>query len=186
MHVSMAFQSLILHSKFGRAGVVSGTTPIYYRGGPSEKRNSLQYAFQGGGKVKAEVGFYTPNSQDWPKSGKSAFSQVIYDNPCELSFKYHEALRKSMDRINSASFPYRIAGPNSNSVIRQMLRDIGFDFPINEANFITRNISSPQGVNGVKVAGWDNLLFNSPIGIYKPSDAVKFDDPDCRNKCNQK
>jgi RHS repeat-associated protein len=167
-------------------GIVSGTTPFYYRGGPSKQRNPLQYAFLGGGKVKAEVGFYTPNSQDWPKSGKSAFSQVIYDNPCELSFRYNEALRKSMDRINSAGFPYRIAGPNSNSVIRQMLRDIGFDFPINDGNFITRNLSSPQGVNGVNVAGWDNLLFNSPIGIYKPSDATIFDHPNCRNKCNQK
>ena len=140
-------------------------TPMIFRGGPSEPARDLtgqiRTILQGGGTLQASGFEYGSIPVDYIE-GSPDLSRVIYYNPCELARPYNDAMQDSVARIQQARFPYRILGPNSNSVVRQVLRDTGFDFTV-DGNFESPDILAGDPDHPGIVPGWDNILFNTPV-----------------------
>lgn len=104
----------------------------YARGGPQSNRDGLSLPFPLG-NIIAEVGPYTPGTEDWDKgrAGESNDTphprETITTGP-DLS-KEWEKISDRMREINDQEIDYEIEDSNSNSSVDEALREAGLPEP---------------------------------------------------------
>lgn len=94
-------------------------TEYFFRGGP-DGENADNY-----GTVRVTSGEYLPGTVDWAPNAPST-TVMIGNNACGMDVCFD----RELSRINSLSVPYKISGPNSNTVARTLL--IGCNIPPNK------------------------------------------------------
>jgi RHS repeat-associated protein len=125
--------------------------PYFYRGGP-EKEFSVQDAGKflnnDFGAITTMHGTYRSGTKDY-KDPSIQKTLLVYNNPSEDFDTYDRRFQNALEIIKEDHIKYKWQGPNSNSVVTQVLQDVGLP-----------TISTPAGVN---VPGWGQNLKGSNL-----------------------
>jgi len=103
------------------------------------------------GPIDTFSGPYRNNAPDWSSDWRSRPGQVLLDNdePCEC---YDEMLESALQSINNSGAFYNPKGPNSNSVINELINEIGFG----------------ADYNPVWAPGWDAPIVTHDWSVISP------------------
>ena len=116
-------------------------TPYVYRGGPTGRGDDAPGVF---GYIQTYHDLWTAaNNVDWYQNG-----EVVTIDSGPRACGVNMCLADTLTRIQNAQIPYKLFGPNSNTVVRTMLSDC--DLPQ----------TKPQNASGnpVNAPGWDTTM----------------------------